>query len=327
MICDRCGRENLETLVFCQDCGQRLIVPSAPARAWSGWETNHPDTGARSASVTGRAGARCACGATNTHHGRFCVGCGAALQLQQSPPPTSSFPTWNVERETSARLTTITVDGSEGASYVLGGDHIDLGREEGQIVLRKDPYLCPRHARFRQRDGAWHIQDLGSLNGVFIRVRGSAPLADGDLLLLGLQVLKFGLVNGADQALGPASQHGTLVFGSPAFPRYARLSQRTVEGVTRNVFYLHKDETTLGRESGDIVFSDDPFLSRRHMAIRRDPVRGAFTVDDFDSSNGTYLAIRGETRLEDGAHLRLGQHLFRFDSNGKAHGEGARLRA
>ena len=222
-----------------------------------------------------------------------------------------------------ARLTTILEDGTDGPVYSLEADPTDLGREEGGIVLPNDPYLSPRHARFFRRGSTWFVRDLDSLNGIFVRLARPASLVDGDLLLAGLQVLKFALVSGAEQALGPAKQHGTLLFGSPIFPRYARLCQRTVEGVTRNVFYLHKNETTVGRESGDIVFTDDPFLSRRHLVIRRDTARGTFTVEDLGSVNGTYLAIHGEVALENGAQIRLGQHLFRFDLL-HSRGEGAR---
>jgi pSer/pThr/pTyr-binding forkhead associated (FHA) protein len=139
------------------------------------------------------------------------------------------------------------------------------------------------------------------------------PLRDQDLLLVGQQVLRFEVVNDADEGLGPASQHGTLVFGSPATPRYARLSQRTVEGVTRDVFYIRKAETVLGRESGDVVFTEDPFLSRRHASIRleKDPRR--FLLTDLGSSNGTFVQVRGEIPLESGDQFRIGQQLFRVD--------------
>ena len=65
--------------------------------------------------------------------------------------------------------------------------------------------------------------------------------------------------------------------GPRQLPRYARIGQRSVEGVTRDVFHVQKAETVLGRESGDIVFTDDPFLSRRHAAITSTRARGALS--------------------------------------------------
>jgi pSer/pThr/pTyr-binding forkhead associated (FHA) protein len=131
--------------------------------------------------------------------------------------------------------------------------------------------------------------------------------------LVGLEVLRFEVVNDADKGYGPAAENGTRVFGSPALPRFARLCQRTVEGLTRDIFHLSKDETVIGRESGDIVFTNDPFMSRRHMAITRDAAASSFWLQDLGSSNGTYIALRDEREIVGGDYLRIGQHLFRLD--------------
>ncbi len=233
----------------------------------------------------------------------------------------------------AGRLVLIARDGGEGPSYPLA-DSTDIGRVEGSIVIADDRYISPRHARLSQRGGAFYLRDLESTNGVFVRIPFQGPdqaemssggeqlLADQDLFLVGQQVLRFEVVKHAEEGFGVASENGTLVFGTPAAPRYARLSQRTVEGVVRDVFYVRKAETVLGREQGDIVFPDDPFLSRRHCMLR---VHGAtpasvgassrrFTLSDLGSSNGTFLQVREEVRLRPGDHFRIGQQLFRFDT-------------
>jgi pSer/pThr/pTyr-binding forkhead associated (FHA) protein len=157
------------------------------------------------------------------------------------------------------------------------------------------------------------LRDLGSVNGIYLRLRDPRRLDDGDCLLIGLEVLRFELVSAAEKGLGPATEQGTQIFGSPAVPRYARLCQRTVEGVTRDVFYLTREETIIGREAGDLVFTDDPYMSRRHAAVSRDPATNAFAVRDLGSSNGTYVAMRGEVELHPRDYVRIGQHLFRLD--------------
>jgi len=246
-----------------------------------------------------------------------------------------------------ARLVLIARDGGEGPSHPLA-DATDIGRIEGTIVIAEDKYISPRHARISLRDGTFYLRDLESTNGVFMRIPfvaapggarsegargggaqaempsgGEQVLADQDLFLVGQQVLRFDVVKHAEEGFGIASDNGTLVFGTPAAPRYARLSQRTVEGVVRDVFHVRKAETVLGREQGDIVFPDDPFLSRRHCMLR---VHGAtpggagaaasrrFTLSDLGSSNGTFLQVREEVRLRPGDHFRIGQQLFRFDT-------------
>jgi pSer/pThr/pTyr-binding forkhead associated (FHA) protein len=213
----------------------------------------------------------------------------------------------------TGRLVVIVEDGSEGTAIDLRGRQVDVGSTEGDIVLPEDRYLGARHARLFRQDNHWYLRDLGSLNGVYRRLRKPAALKNGDLVLLGLEVLQFQTVDHAEQGLGHAVQHGVLLFGSPATQRRARLCQRTVEGVARDVYHLVGNETTIGREIGDIVFTSDPFMSRRHATLNWDESTQGYVLSDLNSSNGTYLAIREDVRLEHGDFIRLGQHLFRVD--------------
>jgi pSer/pThr/pTyr-binding forkhead associated (FHA) protein len=215
--------------------------------------------------------------------------------------------------QVTGRLVVIVEDGSEGRQIELSGQQLDFGRREGDIVLPEDRYMSPRHARLFRQDGAWYLRDLNSTNGVYRRLRQAEVLQNDDLILLGLEVLQFQLVDHAERGLGHAMEHGTMVFGSPGVTRRARLCQRTIEGVTRDVYYLIAEETTVGREIGDIVFTSDPFMSRRHAAIRWQETTEDFVLSDLSSSNGTYLAIREDVRLRDGDFVRMGQHLFRVD--------------
>lgn len=228
------------------------------------------------------------------------------------PPAKARKPVPEVEKATG-KLVVIVEDGSEGRALELRGRQMDIGSVEGDIILAEDRYLSPRHARFFRQDGSWYLRDLSSVNGVYQRLRQPTPLKHGDLVLLGLEVLEFEIVDHAERGLGHAIQHGVLVFGSPAALRRARLRQRTVEGIVRDVYHLVSDETTIGRETGDIVFTSDPFMSRRHAAIQWDEETQEYVLVDLSSSNGTYLAIRDDVRLGNGDFIRLGQHLFRVD--------------
>jgi pSer/pThr/pTyr-binding forkhead associated (FHA) protein len=230
------------------------------------------------------------------------------------------------------RLIVIAKDGGEGPAYPLH-DQVDIGRVEGNIVIADDRYLSPRHARLTRKGASLSLRDLGSVNGVYLRLappptngskpaESEVPLGDQDLFLVGQQVIRFEVVRDAEEGLGPAVEHGTLLFGTPTSPRFARLCQRTIEGVTRDVYYVSKRETVLGREGGDIVFTEDPFLSRRHAIVRADGLPAAgkrataeprFALVDLGSSNGTFIQIRTEVTLHDGDQFRIGQQLFRVD--------------
>jgi pSer/pThr/pTyr-binding forkhead associated (FHA) protein len=251
---------------------------------------------------------------------------------QPMPIPSAAVPS---KGTTHGKLVVIAKSGADGPSYPIG-DTLDIGRVEGHIIVGEDPYLSPRHVRIVFQAGKMILRDLTSTNGVYLRLSPSrdtsgarrsdaggspsevvVPLEDQDLILVGQQVLRFEIVKDSESGLGPAVEHGTLLFGSPASPRYARLSQRTVEGVTRDVYYVRKMETVLGRESGDIVFTEDPFLSRRHAAIRvSEGSPKKFSLVDLGSSNGSFLRIRSEVELVPGDHFRVGQQLFRVDFEG-----------
>jgi pSer/pThr/pTyr-binding forkhead associated (FHA) protein len=264
-----------------------------------------------------------------------------ALSLEKAKPSEPA-----ATDTSGSHLVAIARDGGEGPSFPLG-DVADIGRSEGHVLVADDRYVSPRHARLTRKGDRVLLRDLGSINGVYLRIPASSPLpgattsgehpvspnpalpaaisaplaapllevplSDQDLFLVGQQVLRFELVKDAEEGLGAVSEHGTLLFGTPASPRYARLSQRTVEGVARDVFYIRKAETVLGRESGDIVFTEDPFLSRRHALLRFKRDTKTFTLADLGSSNGTFLRIREEVELKDGDQFRIGQQLFRVD--------------
>lgn len=331
VTCGRCGTVNPPGSRFCPECGNNLAEPPPPVAA-------APVVNLASGPVAPVGPIVCTrCRGKNEPGMTYCQYCGARLdtaeaaerpyrepqetrpespvaRMPSAPPPRPEPPP---PAASHARFIVIAQDGSPGRQYPLSDDQTDVGREEGDIQLPGDPYVSPRHARVTRRNGQYFVRDLGSTNGVFVRLRGSETLHDGDLVLVGLEVLRFEVVNDAEKGFGPAVELGTQVFGSPATGRHARLCQRTIEGVTRDVYYLSRDETVIGRESGDLVFTGDPFMSRRHATLVRDTATGVFSLKDLGSSNGTYLRIRGEHPLTDGDHVRVGQHLFRLELGGQ----------
>ena len=233
------------------------------------------------------------------------------------PHQTDGFAGMQSTLATDVRLVAILKDGSDGAVHAIHVPSTDLGRTEGDVRFPDDPYLSARHARLRKDANRWFLRDLDSVNGVFLRIREPVELRSGDVILLGQQVLRFELLDDAELPLGPASVQGVMVFGTPETTRFARLVQYTTEGVGRDVHYLYRDDTVLGRETGDIVFTDDPFLSRRHASITFERSTKRAVLKDLGSSNGTSLRLRGEHELRIGDQFRVGRHLFRFDGNGQ----------
>lgn len=211
------------------------------------------------------------------------------------------------------RLVSIRKDGTDGTVYAVQSELCDIGRYEGDVRLEDDPYLSGRHARIRRHNGRYYLRDLDSVNGVYLRLRDPVELRDGDHFLIGQQVFRYELLGDSEQPLGPARLQGVLAFGTPEVPRFARLVQYTTEGLPRDIYYIYRDETVLGRENGDVVFTDDPFLSRRHAVVTIDRAARRAVLKDLSSSNGTSIRLREEHAVSNGDQFRVGRHLFRFD--------------
>lgn len=314
---------------FCTQCGSPVGAgpaigqPAVEAQSSYAPTPVSPMASAFAAATTGPMCWRCrGIGDPGAYICRHCgaryadAGGAAPAQLHQGPgPQVLGQP---ITANAPARLVSILKDGSDGPVFSMDREQVDIGRAEGDIVLPDDPYLSPRHARIRRKGGSFFVRDLDSVNGVYLRIREPVELRDGDRILIGQQVLRFEVLAEPEAPLGPAAVQGVLVFGTPEVPRIARLVQYTTEGVGRDLHYLYRGETILGRENGDIVFTDDPFLSRRHASIKVERSTRRFVLTDMGSSNGTALRIHGERPLQAGDQLRVGKHLFRLDVEGAA---------
>jgi pSer/pThr/pTyr-binding forkhead associated (FHA) protein len=95
---------------------------------------------------------------------------------------------------------------------------------------------------------------------------------------------------------------------SPARARLRLLEQGGESGCT----YPIRNEVSIGRTEGSITFPRDSFMSSSHARIVK---RGAdFLLIDEESSNGTFMKVKKETKLEPGDVILVGQQLFRFEA-------------
>ncbi len=87
--------------------------------------------------------------------------------------------------------------GVAGDQYYLRRAKVVLGRESGDVVFPADPFASREHAQLRLEikgsTMAVYLEDLGSANGTYIRVRGSCPLRPRDTFRIGDQILRLRL--------------------------------------------------------------------------------------------------------------------------------------
>jgi pSer/pThr/pTyr-binding forkhead associated (FHA) protein len=262
------------------------------------------------------------CGNSNADDVLFCQYCGTRLTEQRlsdapqaapppmMPPQSSPAMVLRPGYEPGFRLVVVHRDGTDGITYNLLGDQVDIGRTEGDLLF-DDPHLAARHARIAASLSGRVLTPLEPRNGVYVRLRAAVELHDSDYFLVGKQVLRFDLLAESERILRPALEHGVVVFGTPVRPPWGRLRQITPAGISRDIFHLTRPDLVLGREQGDIVFSDDEFMSRRHAQISYRNGRGR--LEDLGSSNGTFLKLRGPHGLVPGDLIRLGDELLRFE--------------
>jgi pSer/pThr/pTyr-binding forkhead associated (FHA) protein len=209
------------------------------------------------------------------------------------------------EPKPHGRLTLIRPDGSEGGTHELEEGENQIGRQHGAL-FENDGYLSPRHAEIVINAAGAVIRDVGSLNGVFAKMTSEEELSGGDVFRIGQELLRFDTVP-APQPL----EDGTEVMGSPNPGYWGRLSVIIGKDIDGSAYPLYGDAVTIGRERGDINFPDDGYVSGLHARVSfRD---GKALVADLGSSNGTFMRLRGERVVQDGAFILFGQQLFRIN--------------
>ena len=76
------------------------------------------------------------------------------------------------------------------ARLPLNEEEISIGRTRGTYVFPEDGFMSRAHCKIYHRGEDFYIEDVGSRNGTFIKVRGKAPVPNGASILVGSQVLK-----------------------------------------------------------------------------------------------------------------------------------------
>jgi hypothetical protein len=241
---------------------------------------------------------------------RLSVVAGGAAQPAVRPSSSAPRPSATPAQWGSAVL--VNRDGSDGQRFALTSEDTIIGRAGADIAFDDDRFLARQHARLaRAADGNVTIYPLDAVNGVFKKADAPTELADGAIVLLGREVLRFERVAAEERTATPLVRHGVALFGSPPRDPWGRVIQLLPSGGARDIRHLVGDEVVLGREEGDIVFRDDAFMSRRHAAMTWDGKRAMLT--DLGSSNGTFVRLTGPTPIKHGDHVRLGDQLLRIE--------------
>jgi len=291
--CASCGKMVDGSLPFCAFCGAKL-------------------GGSAVATATIPPCPRCGTAISSADY-RFCPNCAAPLgagapAAPAIAPSTAVFSAKAAAPKPPVQLVITKEDGSKGAAHPLVGEETTIGRAGADIAFPDDVYLSPMHAMLLYKEGKLSIRDLGSRNGTWIFLTGAHRLVDGDLILVGSQLLRFrrlGYPGPHPPEADATRRMGSLVPSADI----ASLAQLRSDGSVRDVFHLSPGrDIALGRDKGDWPFPYDPSMSGAHAVIKSQDAD--FVVMDAGSRNGVAVAARGDVALAKGMRILVGDKLM-----------------
>lgn len=103
----------------------------------------------------------------------------------------------------------------------------------------------------------------------------------------------------------------TIVMASIAHP-VKPLLRLLVQGGGPGPTYDIRNDATIGRTEGTITFPHDNLMSTNHARVYKSGPD--FILIDESSSNGTFIRVKKETKLEPGDVILVGGQLFRFEA-------------
>jgi FHA domain/zinc-ribbon domain len=139
------------------------------------------------------------CGFVNPEGANYCQKCGALLDVEGNPDPTTAtyrvgetgdFIPVNIGEVAAAHAAALVIragGGRAGESFAVDGERMTIGRRPDSAVFLDDVTVSRDHALLVRRGSDYYIDDCGSLNGTYVnRERiDSQRLADGDELQVG----------------------------------------------------------------------------------------------------------------------------------------------
>ena len=230
------------------------------------------------------------CSAPVTPDAAHCSACGIALEVPSRPRVT---------------LRVVRADGGPETTMPLHGETLTCGKN-GDIPILDDPFVAPVQVRFYFAGPHLAVEDAGGGNGVFVRLRQTLELPVGSELRVGRQRL---LLEGIPPpAVG---RGGAIAWGSPDSGSRLRLIQYLEGGLRGSAYPLKEGENSIGRESSDVSFPGDGFVSGKHASVTASGDRA--TVQDLGSSNGTFIRLTTPTYVNAGDQFLIGRQLLRVE--------------
>ncbi len=208
-----------------------------------------------------------------------------------------------------AVLKVLTADG-QGARIPVR-EPLIVGRAEGSgLRFADDRCVSPTHARFLVEEGRLIVEDMGAVNGVYVRVTEPTPLENRDRIRIGEHVFSFELIPDLEATRSNITRvftdPTTEVIGSRGERARARLVMHLQSGYRGKEYFLGERAIVLGRGMGSHNFMSDEWISPRHAKIAPQS-GGGFVLTDLGSEYGTWRQTRERVALHTGQEVLIGR--------------------
>ena len=118
---------------------------------------------------------RCSCGQDLPPEAKFCYQCGKELS--------KTLPNYRLILRSRGKADIIAK---------MSSDALTIGKNcDCDLIIADDEYISRQHAHLYRSDGQVLLQDLGSSNGTFLRVKKPVALEIGDEFLIGTHLIRF----------------------------------------------------------------------------------------------------------------------------------------
>ncbi|MBO4349893.1 MAG: FHA domain-containing protein [Proteobacteria bacterium] len=194
--------------------------------------------------------------------------------------------------------------GEQAGEFYRAYPECTIGSGDNADICLEDSMLSPMHARMTTNRDVIMLEDMGALNGIFVRAKDKVLLKDNDIIRAGDHYFLY-------EFFAPdhfAEEFGTEFYSSPNHGENFRLIEILRGGRRGRACMAPENGIVVGRTEGDFLFPEDTKMSDRHFTIRWTQ-RGGILIDH--SLNGTFVQLHEETRLEEGDLFFAGRTLFR----------------
>lgn len=250
----------------------------------------------------------CGTGVPSGH--KFCGNCGAVVPEHRQKLEVQTLA--DVSMLSDARLVVVRgVQHPSGTQLKLKPGATVVGRSGCDITFDADSWVSARHASIEIKGDHALVQDIGSVNGVYVRIKKESQLGFGDHFICGEQLFRLDPPPRPDTAvLDPKDD--TSFFASPFAAASFRVTHLLEGGAEGLEHCARKARVRIGREDCDLNFPDDIYISGQHASLEQSGAE-QFTLIDNDSRNGTFVRVRADEAVRSGDYLFIGHQLLRFE--------------